>query len=509
MIIDYSQNKNGVDISYVDNNNNISIITAPLTYGYYKYVAAESFDNGLIPNLTSFKNGSFIKREPTKWFQNHNVNEYFNHELKEHCPDIYEKISQLKMPNPFSIDIETDITDEFGYSKPEKAENKILSISITDQNLNTIVFALKHKDSKFGELTDADIESIDNMVKSSLGKHLSRFDYKFSIRFFETEVEMLNVFLECINNYFHSIIGWNFLLYDWIYIATRCKKIGVDIKKGSPINKITKKTFTLKDDTKITVEMPAHRVISDYMFFFQESLIYNNLDNFSLSNIANLILGLDKIMYEGNLRTLYNTNFNKFLAYAILDTVLVMLVHKSTNLYNVNFFESYFNKIPYLKISQNAISEALVYNELRSNGKFLLDVEFNNITKRAYRGGYVKAPTKKIIEAGFGVDFSGLYPNSMLTNGISPEKKIDVLEMVDEHKLIIADKDKHKWEQYKQMGFTLTPRGSVYDSREDGLFVTIEKKLIGQRKIFKGYAEDIYLNIIPLLEQKLKELQTT
>lgn len=508
MIIDYNQHKNGIDISYVNEENKISMITAPLTYGYYKYVAAEPYDSGIIPNLKSFKNNSLIKREPAKYFNNHNVNEFFNFELKENCPDINEKVSQLRIPSPFSVDIETEITDEFGYSKPEKAENKILSISITDENLNTIVFSLKHKDNPKFELSEEDNESIRNMVHNALGEHANRFEYNFQTRFFDKEVDMLNTFLECINKYFHSIIGWNFSLFDWVYIFNRCKRLGIDIKKGSPISKITKKTYTMRDDSTITVELPSHRVISDYMLFFQESLIYNSLDSYSLPNIANLILKLDKIMYEGNLRTLYNSNFNKFLAYAIIDTILVMLIHKATNLYNVNFFESYFNKIPYLKISQNSISEALVYNELRQNNQFLLESEFNNIIKRKYRGGYVKTPTKKIIECGLGVDFSGLYPNSIITNGISPEKKVDVLEMNEELCEPTNDVDKRKWAEYKKMGFTLTPRGTVYDSREDGLFVTIEKKLIAKRKVFKGYAEDIYLDILPSLENRLKELQS-
>lgn len=505
MIIDYTQGKEGVDISFINNEGKVDLLTAPLKYGYYKYVAAEEFDNNIIPNLKSFKNSSLIKREPTKYFNNHNVNEFFNYELKIEQPLIYEKISKLSLPTPFSIDIETEINDENGYSTPEKAENKILSISITDEKLSTIVFSLKNPDKP--ELNDSDIESIKNMVLTSLGAHSTRFEYNFNIRFFDSEIEMLNVFLECIEKYFHSIFGWNFTAFDWIYIYNRCKNLGIDIKKASPTKKIIKKKYTLKDNSELTVEIPSHRIINDYMEFFKESLIYNNLDSYSLSNVSNLILKLDKIMYEGNLRTLYNTNFNKFLAYAIIDTILVMLIHKSTNLYNVDFFESYFNKIPYLKISQNSISESLVYNELRENNKFLLDSEFNSAIKRPYQGGYVKTPTKKIIESGIGIDFSGLYPNSIITNGLSPEKKVDVLLMDIEKGKTLNAQEEYKWQQYKKLGFTLTPRGTVYDTNEDGLYVTIEKKLIKQRKVFKTFAENIYLNHIPKLEQLIKNKQ--
>ena len=504
MIIDYTQKKDGVDISYINDNNQIEIITVPLTHGYYKYVACENFDNSAIENLVSFKNKSKIKRETTKYFNNHNINEFLNNEIKVEHPNIFEKISKLKMPNPFSIDIETEITAEFGYSTPEKVENKILSISITDINLETIYFCLENKDKP--KISLEDFESIKNIVSSTLGEHKDKYNFGFQIRIFKSETEMLNVFLECINKFFHSQIGWNFTMFDWLYITNRCKKLGIDIKKASPIHKITKQKFVLKDKSEVVIDFPTHRVIIDYMTLFKESLIYNNLDSYSLDNISSLILKLNKVSYTGNLKTLYETDFNKFIAYALIDTILVMLIHKSTNLYDVDFFESYFNGIPFAKISQNSISEALIYNELRNENIFLLESEFNNVVKRSYQGGYVKTPTKKIIDLGLGVDFSGLYPNSMITNDISPENKIDKL-LMDNFGKPLNEKELKKWMEYKDMGFTLTPFGTIYNGKTDGVFVRVEKKLIKQRKIFKGHAEDLYLNVIPKIENLIKQKQ--
>jgi len=312
-----------------------------------------------------------------------------------------------------------------------------------------------------------------------------------------------------IYKYLHSQIGWNFTTFDWVYIFNRCKNLGIDIKKASPIYKVIKKKFTLRDESEISVDFPAHRIIIDYMQLFKDSLIYNSLDSYALTNIANTILGLSKIMYDGNLRSLYKENPNKFVAYALIDTILVMLIHQTTNLYNVDFFESYFNGIPFMKISQNSISEALIYNELRNENIFFLESEFNETVKRPYQGGYVKTPTKKIINLGLGVDFSGLYPNSMITNGISPERKIDFIEMDKELGRPLNEKEEKKWLEYKAQNFTLAPRGQIYDNRTDGVFVRVEKKLIAQRKIFKGHAEEIYLDIIPKLEKLIQEKTNT
>jgi DNA polymerase elongation subunit (family B) len=220
-----------------------------------------------------------------------------------------------------------------------------------------------------------------------------------------------------------------------------------------------------------------------------------------------MILGLKKIMYTGNLRTLYQQDPNKFIAYAIIDTILVMLIHKKTNLYDVDFFEAYFNGIAYNKISQNTISEALVYNELRSENIFLLSEEYNVTVKQKYEGGYVKLPLQKIIEACIGVDFSGLYPNSIITIGISPERKVDTIK-VDANGYPKTQEDMDIWLKYKAQNCCLSPLGRIYSLEGgDGLFPRIEKKLIAQRKIFKGHAEDIYLNVKQKITERIKELK--
>jgi len=505
MIIDYTQKKDGVEVSYVNENNQIMVENIPLKNGYYKYVEANPFDKDLIPGLHSFKNHAPIKRETAKYFSAHNINEFFTKDVKNDSPEIYNRISQLTVPNPFSVDIETEITDEYGYSSPDRAENKILSISITDMNLNSILFCIKNPAQE--TVTDKDKLEIDSVITAALGaEYVNKYDYSYDIRIFDTEYEMLSVFMECINKYFHAMIGWNFNLFDWIWIQNRCTKLGIDIKKGSPTHRISSTKYTLKDKSEVIVKTPTHRIVADYMQFFKDSLIYNNLESYSLDSVCEMILKLKKVMYVGNLRKLYNEDYNKFLGYALMDTILVMLVHKATNLYNVDFFESYFNSVPYAKISQNSISEALIYNELHNDNLFLLESEFNTNVKRPYAGGYVKIPTKKIIEAGAGIDFSGLYPNSMITIGISPDHKVDTID-VNENGRPLTEADNKKWLQYKQQNCTLSPMGRIYDNTSDGVFVRVEKKLIAQRKIFKGHAEDIYLKILPKLENRITELE--
>ena len=501
MIIGYTQKRDGLDISYVDANNQISIEEILLDDGFFQLVECEESDPNKIPNLKSF-NGSFIRKDSAKYFSHHNINEFFNQEIPSKFTAQNEKFSQMRIPNPFSVDIETDISDKHGYSSQTEALNSIRSISFTDSSLQSILFIVKNPEHP--EITDVDKLQIANILQDSLKEYCNKYSFDFSIRIFDTEVEMLNVFLECMNKHFHLIIGWNFLDFDWQYIFNRCEKLGIDVKKASPTRKLTKKTIDVNDKTKITLQIPAHRILADYMILFKESLIYNNLGSYSLDTTAEMILGLNKVTYDGNLRTLYEKAYLRFISYAFIDTILVMLIHKATNLLTVDFFQSYYTKVPYLNLSQNSISEALVYLELRKDNLFLLESEKTNNQKRKYQGGYVKAPTKKNVNSCWGLDFKALYPNSMITMGLSPEAKIDEI-LVDMSGIPINSNEITKWLKYKNMGFALTPLGRVYDVNKDYLYTRIEKGLLNSRGVFQGYDEDIYLNIITKLETEIQK----
>lgn len=512
MLIDFVQNKDSFQLSYVNSDNKIDIVNVPLLHGYYQYVVTDEDDKQKL-DVKSFKNNLPLRREPAKYFTGHNINEFINNDIKMYHKEIHDKISLLNIPVPISVDIETKITDKYGYSSQHLTQNPILSISITDtSNMETLIFELKNTgecDVDNMKITDIDNLQIKNHINQLLGKNITeQHEFNFKRKVFETEQEMLNVFLECINKYFHSIVGWNFLTYDWVYIVNRCRLLGINVKKCSPTHKLfDKKIRDKRSKTETSIKMPYHRIIGDYMVMFKQSLTYNNLGSYSLENCSQIVLNVGKVQFEGNLRTLFENDYNKFIAYAIIDTILVALLHAETKLYNIDFFEAYYNKIAYMKISQNAISEALIYNELREANIFLPKSEYNSYPKQWYPGGFVKTPTKKINRASLGLDYSGLYPNSMITMGLSPDTKIDKID-VDKFGYPKTKEDLDIWNSYKEQDFILVPTGRIYakhiESGEEGLYVRIEKKLIAERKIYKNFVNDIYINIVPRLEKHLK-----
>lgn len=509
MIIDYSQNKDSIDISYVDEQNRISIETikfddSELKFGikkqYHQFIECEDSDPERFQLLKSFYDNP-IKLEKSKYFSGHNINYFFNWELKNLYPEISKKVHNLVMPDLFSVDIEIDITDKYGYSDETRAENPIRSISITDKNYNTLLLIVKNQ--KHEDFSVIDLNYIRSVLTESLGQYAHKYEYKFDIKQFDTESEMIKYFLLCINKYFHGLIGWNIYKYDMQYIYNRCERIGINYKISSPTTKLISKRIEINDHTHITIKLPAHRIVMDYMLLFKDSLIYNNLGKYSLDSIAEHILGLHKVSYDGNLRKLYEEDYLRFVGYALIDTILVMMLHNVTNLIGVEFFQSYYTGVPFLTLSQNSISEALVYQELMNTNNFLLESEFSNKETRKYEGGYVKNPTAKISESVSGFDFGSLYPNSMITVGLSYESKIDSIQTNAEGKPLTLQ-DEIKWKKYKELGYCLAPKGRIYDVSKDFLFTRIEKKLLNERKIFKGFMTEIYLNIIPKIEEEIK-----
>lgn len=485
MMVDFTRTKSGIDLSYVSSDN--KIIVESVVLDHHIYVECSEYDVSRIQGIESFE-GKPIKKEPCHYTTGHNLNEMFTKDIPFQYPELGAKISQLNVPDPYSIDIEVPPTEKYGYSDQYLVENPISHIAITDKNLNTIVFCLKT--SRYAQYSQADIIAIQMMVS---GWFNHKAEFKISIRTFENETEMLNVFLECMNNFFHLTIGWNYLQYDWQYIFNRSIKLGLNPKKASPTGKLRKQRIEISNKTSIDIQVPSHRPIVCYQTLFQESLIYNNLGSYSLENISQMILGLGKVSYDGNLGTLYETDPLRFIAYVCADTILVMMIHHATNLLRIDFFQAYYINYPYCQITQNTISEGLVYSDLRDQNIFLLESEYNHNAKRPYIGGFVKAPTKKIVGSCMGIDAKALYPNVIISMSLSPEAKVCAI-VVDEFGQPVGTADMEIWLKYKASRHTLTALGRIYKNDKVYLYPRIEKKLLKQRSVFSGHQSDIYLN---------------
>jgi DNA polymerase elongation subunit (family B) len=502
MLIDIVQNKHSIELSYAEDDSIVVKEISPAC-GYFKFVECDKFDEGVEPTLRSFRN-AYIRREHASRFSDHEVNFFLDKILTEEFPDLHKTIYSMDMPKAYSVDIETDIDPVKGFASPTDPFNPVRSISITDSSMNTLLFIVTNPTHT--EFTPTDNAIIIESVKQHLNDVVDLSNVQFRIKQFDTETEMLSAFLNCINRYFHLIIGWNFWEFDWQYIYNRCKILNINVNKCSPTNKMYKKQFLLGSEM-VKITLPNHRLIVDYMMLFKDSLVYNDFESYSLNAVSEHLLGATKVSYQGNLKVLYDTDYLKFISYAFVDTLLVMLLHKKSNLLTVEFFQSHYTKYPFNKLSQTSITEAIIYDVLMEQNKFLIQSEHMETEMRQITGGFVKAPTNKHVNCTIGLDFASLYPSSMISLGISPEALVDSVNVNDEG-YPLTEHDINKWNTYKNApdrSYTLAPSGRIYDTTVDTLYTIIEKKLLSERKVFKQYMNIIYSDIIPKIEQEIKK----
>lgn len=528
MLTDFITKKDNIEISYITPEGSIAVNKLILPDGYFDIEPAEEYEvegnPDIVPGLRAFKSRKPLKFVPANRFGHHARNYFIDNILKTMNHDLYENVMALRIPKLFSVDIEIEVTDKYGYSNQNKVENRILWISVCNDKLNSFAYALKTdifkpfigEDNRIKPEFIATIRrEICKIFKESVPKaYKLLLENLMDVVFFDNESDMLKSFLSDVKLHYHTIIGHNFLGYDWTYITNRCKKLGIPITIASPTNSTKTIQFGKKRKKggvtlpKPKVDIPSHRIILDNMIQFQESLSYNNLEAYNLDFLGNLVLKTGKISYEGNLKRLYEEEPLKYMMYAFVDAILVMLLQEETNLSSVDFYESYLNKIPFLQLSQNCISESLVYYNLKKKGLYLPTSEHNHAEDQNYTGGYVKQPTKKEVDAALGLDYSGLYVNIIIALGISTEVRVDKID-VDEWGYPNTENAKAQWAYWKSKSeyFMLSPQGYVYDNREEPLFVSIEKETLAKRKIFKQYAEKIYMELETKIEKRIKELE--
>jgi len=165
--------------------------------------------------------------------------------------------------------------------------------------------------------------------------------------------------LPVLNNFFNKLVpkmpvitGWNFISYDWVFLVARARKIGVDPDVASFTKKMNIPfNFNAKGQQNYA-EMPAHRVIVDYMELFSKwDTSVKVKESQSLDFVSEKILGLKKVNYEGDLKRLHREDYRKFVYYNAVDSCLVQLIHQKMKYVDILYGMAVLGKIKKTSIS--------------------------------------------------------------------------------------------------------------------------------------------------------------
>jgi DNA polymerase elongation subunit (family B) len=422
MLVDtqYLRHTNKLVISYVDKSGEIK-----LKYFDWqdpkKFVVCDDDDTDRHPTYRSW-DGKSVKLESVSM-----PNRYAVYEFLDALPEAEkQEIFEYNSPKIFFVDIETEIID--GFPDAETAPTRVLSISIVYDD-KIILLGLK-------DMPD----DMQNRIRENTNKYFKKFkaDYKLKYIKYEDEFDMMYAFFKNMVPKMPLITGWNFINYDWVYLVNRARKLKKEVNGkeytvnpawSSPLNRLNKVWMTNQ-------EMPAHRMVFDYMQLYEIcDTSIKVKESSSLDFVSSKLVGVDKIKYTGSLQKLYEEDFETFMYYNAVDSVLVQKIHEARNYISIIFAISSLAQIKIVDVISQlnnalaslAITEGVLRNRFRNQENIVLFKEDKDEEENVgISGGWVKDPVTGMNRWCVTYDFASLYPTSQIEWYIAPENFIGI-----------------------------------------------------------------------------------
>jgi DNA polymerase elongation subunit (family B) len=403
-MISVEQVKDELHMSYFDVNGDNKVIKMKIPERFhYVWDDCEANDPRREPTLKSQYLTPVKKKKAFYW------NKYRVAELINQSQPLQSILFSPNRPRKYFMDIETEVIE--GFPDVTVAREKILTYAVCDQNGDGFVTGLR-------PLDDAQKKRLNDRLNDYFKTLNRKFDVKF--RFYESETLMMQDFMHNEVKNMPWISGWNFLKFDWAYINKRCSNLGIDYRRASPTRSMERITFKDKYDKtkKWIVEVPRHRAIIDYQFVYEKwDTIVKFKENVSLDAVAKEVLGFEKVKYNGSLMDLYNNDYETYIFYNMVDTILVALIDEKLLTFNTMYAISNEARIQLNDAMFTSISvEAKMGDEFRNKGIVFVPRKKKDREEKteSYSGGYVYEPIQGLHFFLSVVDFESMFPSIMM-----------------------------------------------------------------------------------------------
>jgi len=492
----YLPNSKKLVVSFVDKSGDIK-----LKYFNWdnpmKYVSCEDTDPQKHPQFRSW-DGKSVKQIEVSQPDRYAVYEFLDSLPEEETSEIFE----FNLPKIYFIDIETEIIDGFpeaadvkdaaGNVVKEGAITQVLSISIVYED-KIILLGLK-------DMPD----DMQNRIITNTNKYFEKFgtEYKFKYVKYEDEFEMLHAFFYKMVPKMPLLTGWNFINYDWVYLVNRARKIskwanGREYTINPAVSSFTKRITKMWGNE---CEVPAHRMIFDYMQLYEIcDTSIKVKESSSLDFVSHKLVGVEKIKYTGSLQKLYEDDFETFMYYNAVDSVLVQKIHESRNYISIIYAISSLAKIRIVDVVSQmnnalgslAITEGVLRNKFRKMDNIVLFRDEKGDAESTIAGGWVKDPVVGMNQWVVTYDFASLYPTTQRQFFIAPETFVGLQDEKDKTKCTNGrpiDSEKH----------VLCVNGVVFEKRKSPTLRMLEDVYADRKKNKK---------IMMQKKEELKEVQ--
>ena len=433
-------------------------------------------------------------RKTSKW--GHDDSRLHFHDMKAHQKFLIEKYGTNDDPSTthkeLFFDIETEMGDALTVDYIQSAPKKVTSIAWYDKQVD-----------EWGIL----ILDTKNQLEHTKARNKE-------ITPVRTEQELLAKFLEKFREIDPDIlVGYNSDYFDIPYLYYRmCNVLGEDWARHlSPIGYV-RETPWFKDQY---IQIAGVESL-DYMRLHKK-FSWRDEPSWKLDAIGEKYAGINKIEYEGNLDSLFESDIQKFIQYNFVDVEILVELDKKLEYLALTKNLSHKGKHNYSEVYANtntqdgAISAYLLSKNIIPPAK-----DKDGKEEKGYAGGYLFCPKAGIYNYMFDEDLTSLYPSIIMSLNIGKEtlkgRIIDAddrnnrlglndLKSRDPKSTMIIKNSKNKSAEVtvenlihfiKSNKFTISANGTIFATNRQSVLSTILAKWFQERVLYKGKMKKAY-----------------
>ena len=383
------------------------------------------------------------------------------------------------------FDIETEMGDALTEEYIRSAPKKVTSIAWYDKQVDEwgILILdtknqLKHTKAKNKEITPVRDE------KELLAKFLEKFR--------EIDPDIL--------------VGYNSDYFDIPYLYYRmCSVLGEDWARHlSPIGYVRETPWFKNQYVQICgVES------LDYMRLHKK-YSWRDEPSWKLDAIGEKYTGINKIEYEGNLDTLFETDIHKFIEYNFVDVKILVELDKKLEYLALTKNLSHKGKHNYSEVYANTNTQDGAISAYLLSKNIIPPAKDKGLKEeKGYAGGYLFCPKAGIYNYMFDEDLTSLYPSIIMSLNIGKEtlkgRIIDAddrnnrlglndLKTKDPNDTMIIKNHKGKRAEVtvanlikfiESNNFTISANGTMFATNRQSVLSTILAKWFGERVLYK------------------------
>jgi DNA polymerase elongation subunit (family B) len=375
-------------------------------------------------------------------------------------------------------DIETTVTPGTSVQQLVEDCNEQITLISTYDNMSKKVHLFLYNDPN----RDAVLEYEDEISKK----------YTVEYHLFQNEKEMLLGFLTYYQELNpHILSGWNTQGFDNVYVYKRLTKLFGEktAARLSPFGVVKTRTIPVFGKDQLVVDFYG---VADYDYLeIYKAYTYHSMSSYRLDAVAEYELGVSKLHHNGSFKDFYETEWDKFVAYNIRDTLLVVEIDLATDLMSVavsvaqmcgvNLSDTFgtIKKLDALTMQYATKSNIVIPPIKREEGE-------------TFPGGYVAEPQVGRQYGVISVDAASLYPSMIRMFNISPETQVPYYQLSPELQKLCENMENEAvlrgevaTSALDGTPYCITGAGVVYDQTKQGIVPMIMTDLYAGRKADK------------------------